>query len=84
MVYVLHVHVLMYLCLHGCDYRERAALQKTNRRLDRKVKELTGAVEEERRHAEQFKDQVSEDHRLEMHHQILLPAACVLRSSVGL
>ena len=34
-------------------------MQKTNRRLDRKVKELTNAIEEERRHAEQAKDAVS-------------------------
>lgn len=32
--------------------------QKTNRKLDKKLKELMMQVEDERRHADQYKDQV--------------------------
>lgn len=38
--------------------RERLMQQKTNRKLDKKLKELMMQVEDERRHADQYKDQV--------------------------
>ena len=39
--------------------RERAQLAKNNRKLDKKYKESVLQVEEERRHADQYKEQVS-------------------------
>ena len=38
--------------------KERQVLSKNNRRLDRKIKEQTVQVEDEKRHAEQYRDQV--------------------------
>lgn len=46
------------LFLHVISFRERAALSKTNRRLEKKCKEAMLQVEEERRHADQYKEQV--------------------------
>lgn len=40
------------------DYRERLMQQKTNRKMDKKLKELMMQLEDERRHADQYKDQV--------------------------
>jgi len=41
------------------QYRERGNQAKANRRLDKKVKESQMLIEDERRNAEQYKDQVS-------------------------
>lgn len=40
------------------EAKERFAQQKTNRKLDKKLKELVMQLEDERRHADQFKEQV--------------------------
>ena len=42
------------------DCRERQNQAKINRRLDKKSKEYLLLIEDERRNAEQYKDQVSE------------------------
>ena len=39
--------------------REKNATMRVNRKLDKKIKELMLQVEEERRHADQYKEQVS-------------------------
>lgn len=39
--------------------RERNSALRSNRKLDKKVKELMLQAEEERRHADQYKEQVS-------------------------
>lgn len=39
-------------------FRERALLAKNNRKLEKKYKESVLQVEEERRHADQYKEQV--------------------------
>jgi hypothetical protein len=39
-------------------YREKAALAKTNKKVDKRAKELAVQAEEEKRNADQFKDQV--------------------------
>lgn len=40
------------------EAKERLAQQKTNRKLDKRVKELVLQLEDERRHADQYKEQV--------------------------
>ncbi|XP_023930461.1 myosin-10-like [Lingula anatina] len=40
------------------EARDRQALAKSNRRLEKKLKEMVMQVEDERRHADQYKDQV--------------------------
>ena len=40
-------------------FRERQALAKTNRRADKKMKEMAMQADDERRHADQYKEQVS-------------------------
>ena len=40
------------------ETKERLLQQKTNRKLDKKVKELTMNIEDERRHADQYKEQI--------------------------
>ena len=39
--------------------RERATLARTNRKMDKRMKELLLQVEDERRGADQYKDQVN-------------------------
>jgi hypothetical protein len=39
-------------------FRERFAQQKINRKQDKKLKELVMQLEDERRHADQYKEQV--------------------------
>ena len=39
-------------------YRERANLSKANRRLEKKLKEATLNIEEERRNTDQYREQV--------------------------
>lgn len=39
-------------------FRERFAQQKTNRKQEKKLKELVMQLEDERRHADQYKEQV--------------------------
>lgn len=41
-----------------CAFRERQGLAKLNRRTEKKVKEMAMQAEEERRHADQYKEQV--------------------------
>lgn len=40
------------------ESRERLAQQKTSRKLDKKMKELALQLDEERRHADQYKEQI--------------------------
>lgn len=40
------------------ESRERLAQQKTNRKMDKKLKELILQLEDERRHADQYKEQL--------------------------
>lgn len=40
------------------ETKERFAQQKTNRKLDKKIKELNMQLEDERRHVDQYKEQV--------------------------
>jgi hypothetical protein len=46
---------------HGCVLlcRERAALARANRKMDKRLKELQIQAEDERRNADQYKEQVS-------------------------
>lgn len=39
-------------------FRERSTMAKNNRKLDKKYKEAVLQAEEERRHADQYKEQV--------------------------
>jgi hypothetical protein len=43
---------------HLLRFRERFAQQKINRKQDKKLKELVMQLEDERRHADQYKEQV--------------------------
>lgn len=43
------------------EARERSGLQRANRRLEKKLKELALQVEDERRHADQYKEQVRQN-----------------------
>lgn len=45
-------------CNKNCLNRERALLGKANRKMDRKLKELMLQNEEERRHADQYREQM--------------------------
>lgn len=40
------------------ETKERLLQQKANRKLDKKIKELTLNIEDERRHADQYKEQI--------------------------
>lgn len=40
------------------EAKERLAQQKSNRKLDKRIKELVMQLEDERRHADQYKEQV--------------------------
>lgn len=40
------------------ESRERLAQQKASRKLDKKMKELALQLDEERRHADQYKEQI--------------------------
>lgn len=40
------------------ETKERLAQQKANRKLDKKIKELGLNIEDERRHADQYKEQI--------------------------
>lgn len=40
------------------EAKERLAQQKNNRKLDKRIKELVMQLEDERRHADQYKEQV--------------------------
>jgi hypothetical protein len=42
--------------------RERFAQQKSNRKQEKKLKELVMQLEDERRHADQYKEQVEKVH----------------------
>jgi len=42
------------------EQRERQQLSRNNRRQEKKLKELTMQMDEERRHADQYKEQVSD------------------------
>lgn len=55
------VKTLPYLVL--VCFRERAMLAKNNRKLEKKCKEAMLQVEEERRHADQYKEQVCSHYR---------------------
>lgn len=54
----MHSLISLFIVLNLFYYRERNAMQKVNRRLERKFKEMTVQAEEERRHADQNKEQV--------------------------
>ena len=40
------------------ETKERLAVQKANRKLEKRIKELTMNIEDERRHADQYKEQI--------------------------
>lgn len=44
------------------ESRERLAQQKASRKLDKKMKELALQLDEERRHADQYKEQIEKVH----------------------
>lgn len=50
-------HIII-LYLFSLRNRERQNQAKANRRLDKKIKELMMAIDDERRNAEQYKEQV--------------------------
>ena len=62
--------LLHYLCMYFLSYqsleflRERQALSKANRELEKKLKELMMQLEDERRHGDQYKEQVEKVHLL--------------------
>lgn len=45
------------------ESRERLAQQKANRKMDKKMKELALQLDEERRHADQYKEQIEKVRR---------------------
>lgn len=47
------------MCLCIFFFRERNTAAKMAKRADRKAREMANAIEDERRHAEQYKEQVS-------------------------
>ena len=49
------MYVIKYV---GFLYRERLLQQKQNRKLDKKLKEFMMQLDDERRHADQYKEQV--------------------------
>lgn len=54
-----HFRGKIYSCLHTqVEAKERLAQQKSNRKLDKRIKELVMQLEDERRHADQYKEQV--------------------------
>ena len=46
------------------ESRERLAQQKSSRKLDKKMKELALQLDEERRHADQYKEQIEKVSRI--------------------
>lgn len=46
------------------ESRDKLAQQKTNRKMDKKLKELVLQLEDERRHADQYKEEVEKVHIL--------------------
>lgn len=52
---------VLTLCIFGSTYRERQNLAKINRRTEKKLKEFALSIEDERRNAEQYKEQVCHD-----------------------
>jgi hypothetical protein len=54
-----------------CCLRERFAQQKSNRKQEKKLKELVMQLEDERRHADQYKEQV-EKVRVASDHAVIL------------
>lgn len=53
-------------------HRERAAANKIVRRTEKKLKEVFMQVEDERRHADQYKEQVNETQNTNLHSQSVL------------
>lgn len=58
--------MLYWQCL-SLSLRERTLLAKNNRKLEKKYKEAMLQVEEERRHADQYKEQVG----LHVHYSVM-------------
>ena len=52
------MHTNYFFTVLVCYPRERNTLQRGNRRLEKKLKELALQAEDERRHADQYKEQV--------------------------
>ena len=52
--------------------RERQNAQKLNRKMEKKVKECSLIVDDEKRHAEQYKDQVRSDHNDDYNFHVIL------------
>lgn len=50
--------VYMTFVFTFCSFRERQQQQKNNRKLDKKLKDCLMQLDDERRHAEQYKEQV--------------------------
>lgn len=59
-------------------HRERAAANKIVRRTEKKLKEVFMQVEDERRHADQYKEQVNETQNANLHSQSVLGRALLL------
>lgn len=59
-------------------HRERAAANKIVRRTEKKLKEVFMQVEDERRHADQYKEQVNETQNANLHSQSVLGCALLL------
>jgi myosin protein heavy chain len=68
-----------------CD-REKAALAKTNKKVDKRAKELAVQAEEEKRNADQFKDQVRQRANVRCYSNFYrrnLPVDCVTLACVS-
>lgn len=58
-MFCLRLSCKMFFCYNfQVEAKERFAQQKTNRKLDKKLKELVLQLEDERRHADQYKEQL--------------------------
>ena len=72
---LIYVDLYIYCCVIStihillCNYRERQAAGKLNRKMEKKLKEQQLQSEEDRRHSEQCKEQVRVTHNItRMHH----------------